>query len=59
MNRRRPPYIQQRRPVFIGCEGASEVGYAGLLQDLLRDASLPVHLVIENLDSAQAIRWPG
>lgn len=49
MNRRRPPYIVQRRPVFIGCEGASEAGYAGLLQDLLRDASLPVHLVIENL----------
>lgn len=49
MTRRRRAYIEQRRPVFIGCEGASEVSYAGFLQDLLRDASPPVHLVIEEL----------
>ena len=49
MIRRHRPYIDQRRPVFIGCEGASEVSYAGFLQDLLRDVSLPVHLVIEEL----------
>ena len=49
MTRRRPPYIPQRRPVYIGCEGASEVAYAGLLQDMLRDADLPVHLVVEAL----------
>ncbi len=48
MNRR--PHIPQKRPVYIGCEGASEVSYAGFLQDLLRDAGLPVHLVIEELD---------
>ena len=46
---RRPSYIPLRRPVFIGCEGASEVSYAGLMQDLLRGANLPVHLVVEEL----------
>ena len=49
MIRRRAPHIPQRRPVYIGCEGASEVSYAGLLQDLVRDADLPVHLVVEEL----------
>jgi hypothetical protein len=49
MKRRRPPFIKQRRPVFIGCEGASEAGYAGLLQSMLREAALPVHLVIHEL----------
>ena len=49
MSRRRPPYIELRRPVYIGCEGASEVGYAGLLQDLIRDADIPVHLHVDEL----------
>ncbi len=49
MTRRRPPHIPQRRPVYIGCEGASEVSYASFLQDLLYDAALPVHLVVEEL----------
>ena len=49
MSRRRPPYIELRRPVYIGCEGASEVGYAGFLQDLIRDANLPVHLHVDEL----------
>ncbi|KGD92087.1 hypothetical protein [Rhizobium sp. YS-1r] len=49
MRRRRPPYITLRRPVYIGCEGQSEVGYAGLLQDLIRDANLPVHLHVDEL----------
>jgi hypothetical protein len=49
MIRRRPPYIQPRRPVYVGCEGASEAGYAGFLQDLIRDAGLPVHLHIDEL----------
>lgn len=49
MSRRRPPHIKLRRPVYIGCEGASEASYAGLLQDLIRDADLPVHLHIEEL----------
>lgn len=49
MTRRRPPHIPLRRPVYVGCEGASEVSYAGFLQDLIRDAGLPVHLVVEEL----------
>lgn len=49
MSRRRAPYIEPRRPIYIGCEGASEVGYAGFLQDLIRDANLPVHLHVEEL----------
>ena len=49
MTLRRPPHIPQRRPVYIGCEGASEASYAGLPQDMLRDADLAVHLVIEDL----------
>ncbi len=49
MSRRRPPYIELRRPVYIGCEGASEVGYAGFLQDLNREANLPVHLHVDEL----------
>lgn len=46
---RRPPNIPLRRPVYIGCEGASEVSYAGFLQDLIRNADLPVHLVVQEL----------
>ena len=49
MIRRRPSFIPQRRPVYIGCEGKSEASYAGLLQDMLRDADLAVHLVIDEL----------
>ncbi|MDM9626543.1 hypothetical protein QTL95_11595 [Rhizobium sp. S152] len=49
MRRRRSPHIELRRPVYIGCEGASEVGYAGFLQDLIRDANLPVHLHVDEL----------
>ena len=49
MSRRRTPYIPQRRPVYIGCEGASEVGYVGFLQDLLRVADMPVHLDVKEL----------
>ncbi len=49
MTRRRPPYIPQKLPIFIGCEGASEVGYARFLLGLIRDANLPVHLHIDEL----------
>jgi hypothetical protein len=48
MSRRRPT-IPQRKPIFIGCEGESEQGYAGFLQDLIHEADLPVHLVVEVL----------
>lgn len=49
MRHRRPPHIKLRRPIYIGCEGASEVGYAGFLQDLIRDANLAVHLHVDEL----------
>ncbi|MGF6178636.1 hypothetical protein ABIE33_006956, partial [Ensifer sp. 4252] len=66
MSRRRPQHIQPRRPVYIGCEGRSEVGYASLLQDLIREANLAVHLHIDELGpgagdplSRVTLRIPG
>lgn len=47
--RRRAPHIPLRRLIYVGCEGKSEANYAGFLQDLCRDAGLPVHLVIDEL----------
>lgn len=47
--KRRRPLIPQRRVIFIGCEGASEVGYAQLLQDLADEAGLHIHLDIREL----------
>jgi len=47
--RTRRPFIPQRKPIFIGCEGESEQGYAGFLQDLIHEADLHVHLNIEVL----------
>jgi len=49
MTRRRPPSIPERRPVFIGCEGESEAAYARLLQGMLLDEGLHVHLVVHDL----------
>jgi hypothetical protein len=47
--RKRRSSIPLRRPVFVGCEGESESGYAGLLQDMIREANVPVHLLIADL----------
>ena len=49
MTRRRPPHIPLRRQVYVGCEGASEAGYAAFLQDLLHEACLSVHIVVDKL----------
>jgi len=49
MTRRRFPFIPERRLVFVGCEGESEMAYAGLLQDMLMEAGLHVHLVVHDL----------
>lgn len=54
MSRRRPPFIPLRRPVYIGCEGASEVSYAGFLQ---KKRSAPAER-FALLDSDQAERDP-
>jgi hypothetical protein len=39
----------QRAPIFIGCEGQSEVSYAGWLRNLVRDRNLPFHLELSDL----------
>ena len=36
----------QRRRVFVGCEGESEVGYAAFIRLLAEEARIPVHLDI-------------
>lgn len=41
--------IPQRRPIYIGCEGESEQGYASFLEDLVREAGLMVNLVSDVL----------
>lgn len=45
----RRPTIPQRKPIYIGCEGASEVGYVSVLDDFVRAANLPLHLIIQEL----------
>ncbi|HTY49458.1 MAG TPA: RloB domain-containing protein [Steroidobacteraceae bacterium] len=45
----RRPFIPPRRPVFVGCEGESEVSYVRLLQDLIAAEGKAIHLIIENL----------
>jgi len=42
--------IQPKAPVFLGCEGASEVAYGQLLNDFLRDLGLPFHLEVVSLN---------
>jgi hypothetical protein len=49
MTRRRKPHIPLRRLIYIGCEGASEAGYAAFLQDIAIATGLHVHLKIEEL----------
>lgn len=39
----------QRTPIFVGCEGLSEMGYAGWLRNLIRDKGLPFHLELSDL----------
>ena len=47
---KRPPMIRpQRAPIFIGCEGQSEMGYAGWLRNVIRDRDLPFHLELSDL----------
>ena len=53
--RARRPFIPQRKPIFIGCEGESEQGYAGFLQDLIQEAGLHVHLNIEVLKAGDPL----
>ena len=49
MSRRRPR-IRPRRPIFLGCEGQSELGYGALLDRLARDeATTHLHIYSEVL----------
>lgn len=45
----RRPQIPQRMPIFVGCEGQSEGGYAALLQGFAREQDVSVHLQIKIL----------
>lgn len=47
----RRPIIAPRKPVFVGCEGDSEQAYGQVLNDMLRERSLPFHLEVVNLGS--------
>ena len=47
--KRRRPIIEQKKPVFLGCEGDSEVAYGQVINDLLRSRNLPIHLHAESL----------
>lgn len=53
--RARRSFIPQRKPIFVGCEGESEQGYAGFLQDLIHEADLHVHLNIELLKAGDPL----
>lgn len=44
MSRGRSPRFAPRRRVFLGCEGASELGYAAFLAHLARERRLPLHI---------------
>ena len=46
---RRRPIREPKKPVFLGCEGESEVAYGQILNDLLRSAEVAVHLHVEAL----------
>lgn len=47
--RRRRIIRPQRAPIFVGCEGQSEVGYASWLRNIVRDRNLPFHLELSDL----------
>ncbi len=42
----------QRRRIFVGCEGLSEVGYISLVRQFAEQRNLPIHIEIVNLAPA-------
>lgn len=42
----------QRRRIFVGCEGQSEVGYVSLIRQFTESRQLPIHIEIVNLAPA-------
>jgi hypothetical protein len=50
----RRPTIIPRTPIFLGCEGQSEVGYGALLNRLVRElAHVHLHIHVEVLQSGE------
>ena len=48
--RRRVPRIPPRRPIFLGCEGSSEVGYGTLIAKIARERpNIHVHVHVQRL----------
>lgn len=47
--KKRLTHIQQRTPVFLGCEGESEQAYGQVLNDLIRSKNIPIHIEVVNL----------
>ena len=52
---RRKPHIAQRTPIYIGCEGQSEVEYGFLIRSMAEAAGLPVHLRIEDIQAGDPL----
>ena len=50
--RRRAHHRPERKPIFVGCEGQSEVGYIAFISDLAEAARLPVFIKPIALTSA-------
>jgi RloB-like protein len=49
----RPRHLRpQRRRIFVGCEGLSEVGYISLIRQFADVRQLPIHIQIINLAPA-------
>jgi hypothetical protein len=49
MTHRRPAHRPLKQQIYVGCEGASEVSYAAVLQDFVTEACLPFYLKIDDL----------
>lgn len=48
----RRPIIEPKKPIYLGCEGDSEVAYGQVINDLLRSRILPIYLNVESLAPA-------
>ncbi len=56
MRRKRRPTILQRKRLFVGCEGLSEIGYIQWLR-ILSDANDGyIHIVTENLNGGSLVK---
>lgn len=51
----RRAFRPQRRPIYVGCEGLSEVGYVGLINDMVRATDAPIHVIVEELNQGDPL----